>query len=261
MNQILTRSIYQARLALAGVGLVFLSACHSSDVLTLLVKGTGNGAFEASEALDCYPSDIRREDSQDCEVRLKSPEQSLTEINVLGAPRPSKKAPRVSVNAIADKNSIFVGWAGACMGANPCTVIMHRYKSASAQFTRTDYAMRKVEDAAGNTIEAGSFHGLKVLGEWTFRGNGEVDIYVVKFTPENVPLWSLAFGGKDVDQILNLHVDPTGDILLMATLRSAFEIDGEALSCNDSAHTFFVKFSGSDGSVLWKKCLAGEVGP
>ena len=56
----------------------------------------------------------------------------------------------VTLNAVADTNSVFTGWSGAgCSGTGSCTILMDSSKAVTAIFTKTKFTVTPIFDEHG----------------------------------------------------------------------------------------------------------------
>ena len=69
-------------------------------------------------------------------------------------------------------------------------------------------------DAAGNVYNAGIFWGTAQFSGTTLVSQGELDLYVAKYSPQGALLWIRQAGSPNNNDILDLVVDAAGNVVL-----------------------------------------------
>ncbi len=69
-------------------------------------------------------------------------------------------------------------------------------------------------DAAGNVYNAGVFWGTAQFAGTTLVSQGELDLYVAKYSPQGTLLWIRQAGSPNNNDVLDLAVDAAGNVVL-----------------------------------------------
>ncbi|MEE1946807.1 gliding motility-associated C-terminal domain-containing protein [Pedobacter sp. KR3-3] len=122
-------------------------------------------------------------------------------------------------------------------------------------------------DKFDNVYVAGNFQG-KVTVDHSgvspavdLNSNGNYDIFIAKYTADGKLLWARSIGGSGLDQVNNLTVDISGNVILGASFGSGI------IDCDPGPGIFNVSSAGGDdalivkldanGNFLWAKGLGG----
>jgi TolB-like protein len=143
----------------------------------------------------------------------------------------------------AGTNDIFV----AKFGPGGTHLWSKRFGDATLQ----DVAYVAV-DASGNVIIAGSFYGTLDFGGGALTSAGSTDIFIAKFTPDGMHLWSDRFGGAGPQSGCYPAVDASGNIFLAGRFYGTIDFGGGTLNSGGNDDIFVAKFD-SDGTHLWSK--------
>lgn len=161
----------------------------------------------------------------------------------------------VTLIAVPDSNSVFVGWEGECSGDAHCVASVGYSTKVSAKFVRAVYEDLLLVDRSGAELRIGSFFPTKVVGDTTLTSQGEADLYISKSDPSaGLPAWAVSLGGREADQIHSAEIDEMGDIILLLS-SPVITINNEEFNCANASHSMLIKISGVDGHVMWGRCL------
>lgn len=91
--------------------------------------------------------------------------------------------------------------------------------------------------------------------------NGDVDVFVSKFTPEGELEWSTYFGGPNYDRAYTVRIDGNGDLYVAGRGGEGLPTTAGVLQPNYAGfytggaygrqNAFLAKFSGDGGTLLW----------
>lgn len=91
--------------------------------------------------------------------------------------------------------------------------------------------------------------------------NGNVDVFISKFTPEGELEWSTLFGGANYDRAYTIRVDASGDVYIGGRGGQGLPTTDGSLQPNFAGFNtgnaygqqngFMAKFSGDGGTLLW----------
>ena len=109
-------------------------------------------------------------------------------------------------------------------------------------------------DSAGDVIAYGYFNGTIDLGGGPLESAGSSDLYVVKYSPTGVHLWSKRFGDVTTQLAKGLAVDPSGNIVITGTLNGTVSFGGAAVATAGNGDSFVAKLS-PGGAHLWSKAF------
>ena len=119
---------------------------------------------------------------------------------------------------------------------------------------------RIVVDSTGNSYVAGSFSGTNYFGSTNLVSRGYTDALLLKYDSTGNLLWAQQAGGNYVDGAAGLSLDVTGNIYLLANIRSTnagfgsylFSVNGT----NTCQNMVVAKYTPA-GTVLWAKLYGG----
>ncbi|MEP7122564.1 MAG: hypothetical protein ABJE95_16700 [Byssovorax sp.] len=107
-------------------------------------------------------------------------------------------------------------------------------------------------DAQGNVVVSGFFYGTIDLGGGVLTSAGGADIFVAKFDPNGMPLWSKRFGSSS-DEYVSMVLDAAGDVVLSVDVQNAVDFGGVAQSPYSGGHDVAVAKLDSSGAHLWTR--------
>jgi hypothetical protein len=115
-------------------------------------------------------------------------------------------------------------------------------------------------DTAGNCYVTGYFKGSTIVfGATTLTNAGHADTYLVKYSPNGVPLWAKSAGGAQEDGGSALAVDRLGQVYYAGYYKSPSLTFGSNTLTNAASGTYdiFVIEYAPDGSIAWAKTAGG----
>ena len=119
---------------------------------------------------------------------------------------------------------------------------------------------RIVVDSTGNSYVAGSFSGTNYFGGTNLVSRGYTDAFLLKYDSTGNLLWAQQVGGNYVDGATGVALDLTGNIYLLANIRSTNAGFGSYLfsvkGTNTCQNMVVAKYSPA-GTVLWAKLYGG----
>jgi hypothetical protein len=112
-----------------------------------------------------------------------------------------------------------------------------------------DYGFGIDVDVDGNLMIAGRFQdSLTIADELTSAGGR--DIYLAKLDSFGEPLWSRSFGGPGEDEVHDLQLQPTGEIVLVGGMAETMSFGGPDLVAN-GGRDIFVATLDAMGNHVW----------
>ena len=147
----------------------------------------------------------------------------------------------------------LVPWA-ITRAATPPHFWSQRFGDSSDQ--QHGYAV--ATDAFGNVFVAGGLAGTIDFGGGPLSSTGpfDIDVFLVKFSPTGVHLWSKRFGEDAQPQIVNsLAIDGFGYVVITGTFRGSVNFGGGILTSAGgpfALDVFVARFDGS-GNHSWSK--------
>ena len=121
--------------------------------------------------------------------------------------------------------------------------------------------MRQIHsvDSSGNIIMIGDYDTPTLtLGGFTLTNNGEVDLYIVKYSNSGQVLWAQGIGCPGHDSALAVTTDVNGNFYVVGLFTDVLTIGGQTLTHNGWG-TYIAKFN-AQGDVVWVKTNAEEIG-
>jgi hypothetical protein len=125
-----------------------------------------------------------------------------------------------------------------------------------------DAALGMSSDSEGNIYVCGSFQGSAFFapGSDETLSNGDIDAYIVKYSPSGVPLMVISFGGAGDDIARSVEVDSDGNIYVVGSFEGSMDVDpsnGEVtLTSAGNTDVFLIKYS-SAGNLVWANAIGG----
>ena len=123
--------------------------------------------------------------------------------------------------------------------------------SRSGGGTGNDAVSGVALDPGGNVYVAGQFNGTVNFGGLDFTTVGGYDIYLVKYSPAGVHLWSKRFGGASNDYVNDIGADSFGFINLTGSFTGTLNLGGGNLISNAGSEDMYVARYTSDGAHVW----------
>lgn len=122
-------------------------------------------------------------------------------------------------------------------------------------------------DQFDNVYVAGNFQGTLTVdhsgisSSVNLNSNGSYDIFIAKYTPDGKLIWAKSIGGSALDQVNNLTVDVSGNVILGASFGSGI------IDCDPGSGIFNISNAGGDdalivkldanGNFVWARGLGG----
>lgn len=171
-------------------------------------------------------------------------------LRVTWIPEPEK----IVLSPVADWDHAFTGWSGACSGGvEVCTLSLDQDRSVTAKFLKTYYKPRSVLDSNGDLLVAGSFYQPIQPRQETHVSNGEVDIYIAKFSGiDGGAAWSTAFGSKGSDSVDKITLAEDGTLEVVGKANGEIGFPDGPLECDEN---FSATWLAADGAYLSSRCV------
>lgn len=113
-----------------------------------------------------------------------------------------------------------------------------------------DYGFGIDLDGVGNIVIGGRFQDTIEIGAQQLSSNGDKDIYLAKLNPSGEPMWSRAFGGVGTDELHDVRVQTTGDIVVVGGMSETVDFGGGNLVSEGLRDIFVATFDGA-GNHVW----------
>ncbi|TPE42586.1 T9SS type B sorting domain-containing protein [Pontibacter mangrovi] len=106
-------------------------------------------------------------------------------------------------------------------------------------------------DGAGNLYLGGNFTRSTSFGGISISGNGNSqDIFLAKYTSTGTSVWAKAAGGKNLDELGDIHADTNGNLYLTGSYSGAVTLAGMPLKEFGGLDIFAAHYL-SDGTAQW----------
>jgi hypothetical protein len=113
-------------------------------------------------------------------------------------------------------------------------------------------------DPSGNIVIVGNFNGATNFGTGLLTSAGNEDVFVAKFNPSGVSMWSDNFGGTNKDQFAGgVTVDSAGAISIATYFNGDIDFGGGSLLSAGANDVAVAKLNAS-GTHIWSKSF-GDV--
>jgi hypothetical protein len=113
-----------------------------------------------------------------------------------------------------------------------------------------DYGFGIDLDGDGNMVIGGRFEDTIEIGGDQLSSAGERDIYLAKLDPSGMPLWSRSFGGPGIDELHDLKVQQSGDIVMVGGMSETVDFGGGGLDAAGGRDIFVVTLDPA-GQHVW----------
>jgi hypothetical protein len=114
-----------------------------------------------------------------------------------------------------------------------------------------------VEASTGNIVISGYFAGTADFGAGLLTSAGAYDLFLAKYSPAGVCLWSKRFGSAAGSETpMAAALDSNGNIFVAGAFVSTIDVGGGALINAGQKDIFLAKYSAS-GQYLWSKRFGG----
>ncbi len=156
------------------------------------------------------------------------------------------------------QGSVDIG-GGAMASAGSSDIFVAKYDTAgnhlwSHRFgsTGSDVGYSVATDGFDNLFVTGSFSNTADFGGGPLVCAGSSDIFVAKYDPAGVHLWSQRFGGNGSDIAHSIATDESNNVLLTGSFSDTADFGGEPLVSAGSWDIFVVRYSWS-GDHIWSQ--------
>jgi hypothetical protein len=106
-------------------------------------------------------------------------------------------------------------------------------------------------DANGNIVVAGALGGsIDFGGGISIASHGLTDAFVVKLTPELVPVWAKSFGDAQDQGVKSVGVSSKGNVFMGGSFQGSLGALGLASAGKTATNAFTAELAGVDGAVL-----------
>ncbi|MEX1187957.1 MAG: T9SS type A sorting domain-containing protein [Bacteroidia bacterium] len=125
-----------------------------------------------------------------------------------------------------------------------------------------DAALGMTKDSEGNIYVCGSFEGSAFFAQNSdeFPSSGEIDAFIVKYSPSGTPLMVITFGGIGEDIARSIEVDNNGNIYVVGSFEGSMDVDpgnGEViLTSAGNTDVFLIKYDNA-GNLVWANAIGG----
>lgn len=119
-------------------------------------------------------------------------------------------------------------------------------------------------DGDNNVVLAGAFGGEVSFGQEAVVSLGLLDPFIAKLNADGNEVWAISLpvgpnpGGNEAATILDVAIDPLGNIAAVGNFAGALQLDGQVYQA-DTFDTFVLKL-GPDGTVLWFRRFPSPAG-
>ena len=124
--------------------------------------------------------------------------------------------------------------------------------------TGDDYGFGVDVDADGNVMIGGRFGDTIEIGGEQLSSAGGQDIYLAKLDAGFMPLWSLSFGGTGTDELHDLRVQASGNLVLLGAMSETVDFGGGDLIA-EGGRDIFVATLDFDGNHIWSSRHGDEL--
>jgi hypothetical protein len=170
-------------------------------------------------------------------------------------------------------NVVVVGEFGATVdfGGGPLTsaglsdIFVAKYSPSGAHLwsqrfgsTSSDNAKGVAVDSLGNVIVTGQFVGTVGFGGASLQSAGSTDVFVAKYSPSGVHLWSRRGGGSQGDGGDAVGLDGADNVVVAGVFKgSGAGFGGQPFTSAGSSDVFAAKYAAADGAHLWSRSFPG----
>jgi len=112
-------------------------------------------------------------------------------------------------------------------------------------------------DPTNNVLVTGYFSGTVNFGGADLTSaSSDVDIFLAKYDPDGVHVWSRRFGGTSYETGTSLAVDASSNVFLGGHFHGTANFGGPNLVSAGNVDVFFAEYR-PDGSYVWSQCFGG----
>ena len=112
-------------------------------------------------------------------------------------------------------------------------------------------------DPDDNVIVTGYYEGLLRTEIDTLPGQGDQDLFVIKYDSVGNVLWSYGAGGSGNVRALKVRNDSRGNLLVAGTIDGSLAACGDTITANTSDEDVFVMKLNATGECSWLKKMGG----
>jgi hypothetical protein len=105
-------------------------------------------------------------------------------------------------------------------------------------------------DRWGNVLLTGAMEGTVDFGGGPLTGAGFADIFVAKYDPAGIHIWSARYGDTETDIGGGVAADGAGNVLVTGHFGGRVDFGGGTLSSEGSGDIFIAKYT-PEGSHIW----------
>jgi fibronectin type 3 domain-containing protein len=160
-----------------------------------------------------------------------------------------------------------VDFGGGLTASNDyCDMFLTKYSAGGTHlWTRTfggthswDYQVvtAVAVDPNANILVTGYFQGEVDFGGGTLQSAGGYDVFLAKFSPDGLHLWSRSMGSANSEWSYGLAVDSAGSAVIAGYFTGTLDLGGGQLTSAAPGKIFIAKYSAS-GAHQWSRCLSG----
>ncbi len=111
----------------------------------------------------------------------------------------------------------------------------------------------------GDVFVAGNFSNTIEIGNTLLNSNGGEDFYVARLTSSGDAVWAVRFGSAASDRLVDMVVDPGGNIFLAGEYSGSLRAGGNLVTSDSGSVDVFVIKLDSTGSPLWIETVGGPL--
>ncbi len=157
----------------------------------------------------------------------------------------------------------FGGGTFTTKGMRDAFVLMLDGGTGAHRFSRQiggvgdDYGFGIDVDANDNIVVAGRFQADVGLGpdlDSTLTSMGGTDIYLAKIGADGAVLWSQSYGGLGADEVHDLRVQTSGEIVMLGSMFETVDFGGsEGVRTSNGMRDIFVATFDGNGDHVWSR--------
>lgn len=126
---------------------------------------------------------------------------------------------------------------------------------AGSKYNENNYicelASKIVTDQKGNVFVAGTFHSKAFFQDTSIISNGNVDIFIAKYSPDGDLVWVQNIGNKYIDYLFDMKIDYLNN-LYISGIHHTF-INGSLFT------EYYLDKISSSGSIIWQDLRYGNI--
>ncbi|HKW13024.1 MAG TPA: SBBP repeat-containing protein, partial [Candidatus Krumholzibacteria bacterium] len=119
-----------------------------------------------------------------------------------------------------------------------------------------DWGLGVAVDGSGNVVATGNFEGTVNFGGGNLVSAGGYDMFLAKYDPNGVHVWSRRFGGSGGDQGSGVAVDGSGNVVVTGAFEGTANFGGANLVSAGSGDIFLAKYT-ANGVHQWSERFGG----